>query len=278
MISAMSGFVGRVAVVTGAGSGIGRALAVDLAGRGARLALSDVDQDGLAGTVAGLGGGAQVRSDALDVTDRGAVLAYAEDVAGQFGRVNQVYNNAGIAFAGDVLTSTYEEIERVVDVDFWGVVNGTKAFLPHLVASGDGHVVNVSSVFGLLAVPSQSAYNAAKFAVRGFTESLRQEMLVGRHPVRVTCVHPGGVRTGIARNAARGDGYRDGAATERFERTMLRLAPADAASTILRGVARNRARVLVGNDARLLDLAVRLVASGYQRPLAFATRRTLGRT
>lgn len=270
----MSEFGGRVAVVTGAGSGIGRALAHGLAARGARLALSDVDEAGLAETVAGLGG-AEVRSDALDVTDRAAVLAYADDVVAQFGTVNQVYNNAGIAFAGDVLTSTFEEIERVVDVDFWGVVNGTKAFLPHLIASGDGHVVNISSLFGLLAVPSQSAYNAAKFAVRGFTESLRQEMLVARHPVRVTCVHPGGVRTGIARNAPRGEGYGDGAAMERFERTMLRMPPGDAATTILTGVRRNRPRVLVGNDARLLDLLVRLVASGYQRPLAKGAARTL---
>lgn len=272
----MSDFVGRVAVVTGAGSGIGRALARELARRGALLALSDVDSDGLRETLAGLGA-EQVRSDALDVTDRAAVLAYADDVAAQFGTVNQIYNNAGIAFAGDVLTSSFEDIERVVDVDFWGVVNGTKAFLPHLISSGDGHVVNISSLFGLLAVPSQSAYNAAKFAVRGFTESLRQEMLVARHPVRVTCVHPGGIRTGIARNAVRGRGFEDGAAMERFERTMLRMSPEKAAAIILAGVARDRPRVLVGNDAKVLDLLVRLVASGYQRPLARAAGRTVGR-
>jgi NAD(P)-dependent dehydrogenase (short-subunit alcohol dehydrogenase family) len=272
----MSEFAGRVAVVTGAGSGIGRALAVDLARRGARVAVSDVDTDGLAET-ARLLGDASHRSDRLDVTDRATVLAYADDVVAEFGRVNQVYNNAGIAFAGDILDSTFEEIERVVDIDFWGVVNGTKAFLPHLIASGDGHVINISSLFGLLAVPSQSAYNAAKFAVRGFTESLRQEMLVARHPVRVTCVHPGGVRTGIARNAGRGAGYTDGKAMERFERTMLRMSPQDAATTILGGVRRDRPRVLVGNDARLLDLVVRLTGARYQRPLAMAAGRMLGR-
>jgi NADP-dependent 3-hydroxy acid dehydrogenase YdfG len=270
----MTEFAGRVAVVTGAGSGIGRALAHGLARRGAHLALSDVDSVGLAETVAGLGS-AQVRSDTLDVADRAAVLAYAEDVVARFGRVNQVYNNAGIASAGNVLTSTFDEIERVVDVDFWGVVNGTKAFLPHLIASGDGHVVNISSLFGLLAVPSQSAYNAAKFAVRGFTEALRQEMLVARHPVRVTCVHPGGVRTGIARNAVRGEGFTDGRTMERFERTMLRMTPQDAAATILSGVRRGRARVLVGNDARVLDLVVRVLGSAYQRPLAFVAGRRL---
>ena len=138
------------------------------------------------------------------------MLAYAEAVVAEFGHVNQVYNNAGVAFAGDVLGSAFEDIERVVDIDFWGVVNGTKAFLPHLIASGDGHVVNISSLFGLLSVPGQSAYNAAKFAVRGFTESLRQEMLLAGHAVRVTCVHPGGIKTNIARNATRSAAYADG--------------------------------------------------------------------
>ena len=270
----MSDFAGRVAVVTGAGSGIGRALAHDLARRGARLALSDVDKDGLAETASGLPG--EVRTDHLDVTDRAGVLAYAEDVAAHFGVVHQVYNNAGVAVAGTVLDSTFEQIERVVDIDFWGVVHGTKAFLPHLIASGAGHVVNISSLFGLLAVPSQSAYNAAKFAVRGFTESLRQEMLVARHPVQVTCVHPGGVKTAIARNAGRGVGYEDGAAMERFERTMLRMPPERAAEIILKGVERNRARVLVGTDARVYDALVRILGSAYQRPFSVLAGRTLG--
>jgi NADP-dependent 3-hydroxy acid dehydrogenase YdfG len=271
----MSEFGGRVAVVTGAGSGIGRALAVDLARRGARLALSDVDEQGLAATADQLTLlGAEHRTDRLDVTDRAAVLAYADEIASAFGGVNQVYNNAGVAFAGDVLTSSFAEIERVVDIDFWGVVNGTKAFLPHLISSGDGHVVNVSSLFGLLSAPSQSAYNAAKFAVRGFTECLRQEMLVAGHPVRVTCVHPGGIKTNIARNAAHTAAYADGKAMERFERTALRMAPADAARVILTGVARNRARVLVGADAKALDLLVRLTGSGYQQVVARMARRT----
>jgi NAD(P)-dependent dehydrogenase (short-subunit alcohol dehydrogenase family) len=272
----MSEFAGRVAVVTGAGSGIGRALALDLARRGARLAVSDVDARGLAVTVGELAElGVEHRTDELDVTDRKAVLAYADDVAGGFGKVNQVYNNAGIAFAGDILSSSFEDIEKVVDIDFWGVVNGTKAFLPHLVASGDGHVINISSLFGLLSVPSQSAYNAAKFAVRGFTESLRQEMLVAKLPVRVTCVHPGGIKTNIARNATRAEGYGDVAMMERFERTALRMSPADAARVILTGVSRNRARVLVGNDAKALDLLVRLTGSGYQHIVARLAKRQL---
>ncbi|HJQ43600.1 MAG TPA: SDR family NAD(P)-dependent oxidoreductase, partial [Jatrophihabitantaceae bacterium] len=198
----MTKFQGRVAVVTGAGSGIGRALAVELAHRGATLAISDVDEVGLAETARQVrAAGAQVSEQRLDVTDRDAVLAYADRIASEFGKVNLVFNNAGIAFTGDIADMSFEQIERVIDVDFWGVVNGTKAFLPHLIASGDGHVINISSLFGLLAVPGQGAYNAAKFAVRGFTEALRQEMIAAGHPVRVTCVHPGGIKTAIARNA-----------------------------------------------------------------------------
>ena len=180
----MQGFAGKVAVVTGAGSGIGRALAVELARSGAKVAISDVDVEGLAETEAQLKAiGAEVKSDRLDVTEREAFLAYADAVREHFGKVNQIYNNAGIAFAGDVEVSQFKDIERVMDVDFWGVVNGTKAFLPHLIASGDGHVINVSSVFGLFSVPGQAAYNSAKFAVRGFTEALRQEMVVAGRPV-----------------------------------------------------------------------------------------------
>ena len=188
----MSSFEGKVAVITGAGSGIGRALALNLARKGAKLALSDIDAEGLAETVRQAERlGAAVKADRLNVAEREAVLAYAEDVVAHFGRVNQVYNNAGIAHNGSVEQTEFKDIERIMDVDFWGVVNGTKAFLPHVIASGDGHIVNISSLFGLIAVPGQSAYNAAKFAVRGFTEALRQEMLVSGHPVTVTCVHPG---------------------------------------------------------------------------------------
>lgn len=198
----MSSFEGKVAVITGAGSGIGRALALNLSEKRAKLALSDVDTDGLAKTVRlAQALGAQVKSDRLDVAEREAVLAHADAVVAHFGTVHQVYNNAGIAYNGNVDKSEFKDIERIIDVDFWGVVNGTKAFLPHVIASGDGHIVNISSLFGLIAVPGQSAYNAAKFAVRGFTEALRQEMLVARHPVKVTCVHPGGIKTAVARNA-----------------------------------------------------------------------------
>ena len=154
--------------------------------------------------------GAAVKSDRLDVTEREAFQVYADAVNEHFGTVNQIYNNAGIAFTGDIEACQFKDIERVMDVDFWGVVNGTKVFLPHLIASGDGHVVNISSIFGLLAVPGQAAYNAAKFAVRGFTEALRQEMIVAGHPVKVTTVHPGGIKTGIARNMETAEGSGQG--------------------------------------------------------------------
>src|ERR1700760_5115763 len=185
----MEGFAGKVAAVTGAGSGIGQALALELGRSGASLAISDVDAEGLAQTEQQLKAiGAPCASARLAVTEREAFQIYADHINEHYGKVNQIYNNAGIAFTGDVDISHFKDIERVMDVDFWGVVNGPKAFLPHLSASGDGHVVNVSSLFGLMSVPGQAAYNAAKFAVRGFTESLRQEMLLAGHNVQVTCV------------------------------------------------------------------------------------------
>ena len=262
----MEGFAGKVAAVTGAGSGIGQALAIELARSGAKVAISDVDTEGLAVTEERLKAiGAPVKADRLDVTEREAFQLYADAVNEHFGTVNQIYNNAGIAFAGDVEVSEFKDIERVMDVDFWGVVNGTKAFLPHLIASGDGHVVNVSSVFGLFAVPGQAAYNSAKFAVRGFTEALRQEMALAGHPVKVTTVHPGGIKTGIVRNMTAAEGVDLKELTQTFDKKLASTSPQKAARIILDGVRKNKARVLVGNDAKVLDLIVRVTGSGYQR-------------
>ena len=262
----MQGFAGKVAAVTGAGSGIGQALAIELARSGAKLAISDVDTEGLAATEERLKAiGAPVKADRLDVTEREAFVVYADAVAEHFGKVNQIYNNAGIAFAGDVEVSQFKDIERVMDVDFWGVVNGTKVFLPHLIASGDGHIVNVSSIFGLFSVPGQAAYNSAKFAVRGFTEALRQEMAVAGHPVKVTCVHPGGIKTAIARNMETVDGLDKEELAQTFDKKLASTSPQKAARIILDGVRKNKARVLVGPDATALDLIVRATGSGYQR-------------
>jgi NADP-dependent 3-hydroxy acid dehydrogenase YdfG len=262
----MEGFAGKVAVVTGAGSGIGQALAIELARSGASVAISDVDTEGLAATEEQLKAiGAPVKADRLDVTEREAFELYADAVKAHFGKVNQIYNNAGIAFAGDIEVSQFKDIEKVMDVDFWGVVNGTKVFLPHLIESGDGHVINISSIFGLFSVPGQAAYNAAKFAVRGFTEALRQEMMVAGHPVKVTTVHPGGIKTAIARNMTAVDGIDKDELAQTFDKKLANTSPQKAAQIILDGVRKNRARVLVGPDAKVLDLIVRVTGSGYQR-------------
>ena len=275
----MSDFAGKVAVVTGAGSGIGRQLALGLADRGAGLALSDVDLDGLAETVRQAEArGASVRSDRLDVVESADVASYAEAVAGHFGRVDQLYNNAGISMTSDIDATEIEATRRVMDTNFWGMVHGTVAFLPHLRASGAGHIVNISSLYGLMAVPSKSAYVAAKFAVRGYTETLRTEMLLSSQPVRVTCVHPGGVRTNVARNAIVGEGYDASRIVELFETKLARTTAEKAASVILKGVAANRARVLIGIDAKLMDVLVRLSGSYYQRPLAGFFGKDLPRT
>ena len=272
----MTDISGKLAVVTGAGSGIGRALAYELARRGAHLAISDIDERGLAETASHAGViGAKVHETRLDVTDRPAVLAYADEVAAQYGSVNIVINNAGIAFTGDIEAMSFEQIERVMDVDFWGVVNGTKAFLPHVIASGDGHIVNISSLFGLLAVPGQGAYNAAKFAVRGFTEALRQEMLLAGHPVQVTCVHPGGIKTAIARNAGAVTGQDAAALADVFDSKLARMSADAAAKSILRAVRGNKARAVVGLDAKVLDVLVRITGPGYQRVVSAGARKAI---
>ena len=270
----MQGFAGKVAVVTGAGSGMGAELAVQLGRHGASVAISDVDTEGLAVTEGRLKAiGAPVKSDRLDVAERESFLLYADDVKKHFGKVNQIYNNAGIAFSGDIEVTQFKDIERVMDVDYWGVVNGTKAFLPHLIASGDGHVINTSSVFGLFAVPGQAAYNSAKFAVRGFTEALRQEMILAGHSVKVTSVHPGGIKTAIARNSTAAEGLDTATMAEWFDTKMARTSSERAAEIILDGVAKGKAKVLVGADAKILDVFVRASGSGYQRVLtALAAR------
>ena len=266
---------GKVLVITGAGSGIGRALALQAAARGAVLALSDVDEVGLMETAerADRRFAREVRTDKVDVSDREAVRAWAGSVREDLGRVDAVVNNAGVALHGDVEEMSYEQLGWVMDVDFWGVVHGSKEFLPHLIASGDGHLVNISSLFGLLAVPGQSGYNAATFAVRGFTEALRQEMLVAKHPVAVSCVHPGGIRTAIARNARTTASHDQARVAEFFDTKLAKTTAEQAADVILAGMLAKKPRILVGTDAKLLDGWVRLVGPRYQRVVAGLSRR-----
>jgi butyryl-CoA dehydrogenase len=268
---------GRVAVVTGAASGIGRALAFELAREGAELALSDVDEAGLAETAARAEAlGARVSHERVDVADRAAMERHATFVLAQHGRVNLVINNAGVGLGATIADMSYEDLEWLFGINFWGVVHGTKAFLPLLKQSGEGHVVNVSSVFGLIAVPGQSAYNAAKFAVRGFTECLRQELELEGANVSATSVHPGGIKTNIARKARVTE--RPGSPSRedmnaRFDE-LARTTPESAARTIVRGVKRNARRVLIGPDARVIDAVQRLLPTSYQRLLVRIARRS----
>jgi short-subunit dehydrogenase len=258
-------FTDRVAVITGAGSGIGRALALDLAGRGAHLALFEINADTLTETVAACRdrGDRRVEGYQVDVSDRKVVHHLADTVQADFGRVNLVVNNAGVGLMAGVEEMTYEDLDWLVGINWWGVVHGTKAFLPHLIASGDGHLVNVSSAFGFVSAPTQSAYNATKFAVRGFTEALRQEMLIAKHRVGVSCVHPGGIRTNIAKTSRAADPSQVDKLVTQFAK-VTRTSPADAAKTILNGVRRNHARILIGADAYLIDAVPRLLGSAYQ--------------
>lgn len=254
----------KVAVITGAGSGIGRALAQELACAGSRLALSDVNEQGLQQTVALCRSlGAEVRGYALDVADRDAVYAHAAEVLRDFGVVNMVVNNAGVALSAKIEELNWPDFEWLMGINFWGVAHGTQAFLPHLIASGDGHVVNISSVFGLVGIPKQGAYNAAKFAVRGYTEALRLEMRMQNRPVQVSCVHPGGIRTNIARAARKGESDRDRDLGRDFDKLAM-TTPEKAAQTIVRGILRNRGRILVGPDAGLFEWLQRLLGIHYQ--------------
>jgi hypothetical protein len=267
----------KVVVITGAGSGIGRALAVNLAGKGSRLALSDVNTAGLAETaeLATKAGSPDVHTATLDVADREAFASYAASVVEHFGQVNVVVNNAGVALAGDVVDLDYKDMDWIVGINFWGVVHGTKEFLPHLIESGDGHIVNLSSLFGLLSMPGQSAYNATKFAVRGFTEALREEMLIAGHRVGVTSVHPGGIKTAIARNARVSDKEDKAATAKLFDEKLAKMTPERAAEIIVKGIVKNQARVLVGLDAHALHNFQKFTGSRYEDVVALVSKKVL---
>ena len=256
----------RGVAITGAGSGIGRALAIECARRGAHVALSDVDADGLDVTAATAREHSIVRvtTTIVDVTDSDAVAAWAQQTNSGFGRVNAIINNAGIALGADVVEMKLTDFRQVMDINFWGVVNGTTSFLPLLEASGEGHVVNISSVFGLLGIPSQAAYNSSKFAVRGYTEALRTELDIADSCVSATTIHPGGIRTDIARNAISiPDEIDPEEAATQFEQ-LARTTPDQAARWILGAMLKNKRRALIGPDAHVFDVAARVSPRGAQ--------------
>jgi len=279
----MNSFINKVAAITGAGSGIGRALALNLAGQGCNLAISDVNAAGLKETAeAARQQGVKVLETVVNVADRAAVHAWADEVVREFGKVNLIFNNAGVAHAGTVEGSDYAEYEWIMNINFWGVMHGTKAFLPYLKATGDGHIVNISSIFGLFAQPGMSAYNATKFAVRGFTEALRQGLDMDACGVSASCVHPGGIKTNIAKTARMNDslskvtGQDADTARSQFHDQLLRTTPEKAAEVILNGVRRNQRRILIGGDAVATDLMQRSLPALYQR-LVVTTMRLAAR-
>ena len=273
----MKNFKNKVAAITGAGSGIGQQLAILLAKEGCHLSLSDVNEQGLVETVEKLKDiDVRVTIKKLDVSDRIAVKTWAEETVQDHGSVNMIFNNAGVALASTVEGASYEELEWIVNINFWGVVYGTKEFLPFIKQTGDGHIVNISSLFGLTAQPTQSAYNATKFAVRGFTESLRQELDMENCGVSALCVHPGGIRTNIANaarmnNSVRSLGINPEKSAKSFNK-LLRCPPEEAARQTLDAVKKDKRRLLIGNDAKALDLLQRLLPTGYQKVIAFASK------
>jgi|TARA_R110002073_G_scaffold336589_1_gene536539 butyryl-CoA dehydrogenase len=261
----------RVAVITGAGSGIGRALAIELSAAGCNVALSDINEAAVNEVAKQLNDmGRPAIADRLDVSDREAFYAYADKVHAHYGKVNIVINNAGVALGATVEDTTYDDFEWLMGINFWGVVYGTKAFLPYLKQADAGHIVNISSIFGIISVPTQSAYNAAKFAVRGFTDALRMELEMEGSSVSCTTIHPGGIKTNIARSARmKGDvskftGSSKADPREDFEK-MFRTTPEDAAATIIKGIRSNKRRVLIGSDAVAVDSMQRMMPTAYQK-------------
>lgn len=273
-------YQGRVAVVTGAGSGIGRALTLALARDGAHVAASDIDAAGLAETQEAAGPG-KVSTYELDVAKRDAVLAHAEEVRRDLGPASMLFNNAGVDLFAGIADMSWKDFDWLIGINIGGVVNGTKAFLPQLIESGSAQhparLINLSSAFGLISVPYQGAYSTSKFAVRGFTEALRQEMIIEHHPVTVHCVHPGVVRTNFGANMRTADTEDPELAAKYFTRAAL-TTPAKAAQVILRGAEKNRARILIGPDGRVMAAMPRLLGAGYVGLLGRAARLTNSRS
>lgn len=280
----MKQFSDKVAAITGAGSGLGRALALEMARRSCHVALSDVNGPALQETARQCRElGVHATATVVDVADRAAVFRWAAQVVADHGRVNLLFNNAGVSLVANAEDVQPGNFEWIMNVNFWGVVHGTQAFVPHLRTGGDGHVINISSVFGLMAVAGQAAYNASKFAVRGYTEALRQELELDGGGVSATCVHPGGIATNIA-NASRVEcsyAERGAFSAESYQqyanRAIQGTSAESAALQIVQGIQRNARRVLIGRDARLADKLVRLLGGSYPTLVLLYLRRVRAR-
>src|SRR5882724_8078160 len=275
---------GAAAAVTGAASGIGRALALELAARGCDLALADRDEAGLQAVAAEIAKthSRKVTMHRVDVGQASEIEAFAQAAGAGHPGLNILVNNAGVALLGQFSEIDQAQMEWLININFWGTVHATRAFLPQLARQREAHIVNLSSLFGIIAPPGQTAYAASKFAVRGFSESLRHELQMAASPVRLSVVHPGGVATNIARNSRTGAGMTDNQrraeSIERFD-NAARTSPASAARRIADGIEKNRPRILIGNDAYFIDVLQRLRPGTYWAALAgiFAKRARLGK-
>jgi short-subunit dehydrogenase len=269
----MTAIRGAAAAITGAASGIGRALALELTARGCDVALADRDDAGLATLAAEISHvhSQKVTVHRVDVGEPRQIEEFAQAAIADHPGLNIVINNAGVALMGQFDEIDQAQMDWLMNINFWGVVHGTRAFLPHLNGLREAHIVNLSSIFGIIAPPGQTAYAAAKFAVRGFSEALRHELATAASPVRLSVVHPGGIATNIARNSRTGVGMTDNArraqSIERFE-SSARTTPQAAALRIIQGIENNQPRILIGNDARLMDLLQRIRPATYWAPLA----------
>ncbi len=277
----MKNLTEKVAVVTGAGSGIGKATAIQLAKEGCLLAISDIDTDSLERTrqqIAALN--TKVIATTLDTANKQDVFSYADEVFNEFGQVNIVINNAGVYLSASIEHTSIENFEWLMNINFWGMVYGTQAFLPYLKKTGDGHIANVSSVFGFIAPASAGAYNSSKFAIRGFTETLRMELDIKDYGVSCSSIQPGGIITNIINRARldhstlKNSGITKEGIEKKFNK-MARTTPEEAAITIIKGIKKNKMRILIGADAVILDWIVRLFPFTFRRVLAWALRREL---
>jgi short-subunit dehydrogenase len=269
----MTAIPGASVAVTGAASGIGRALAIELAARGADLALADRDEAGLREVAAEIATGSprtgsprNVSLHRVDIGEREAVAAFAREAIAAHPALNILVNNAGVSLLGLFHEIDQAQMEWLFNINFWGAVHATRAFLPHLAGQPAAHIVNVSSIFGILAPPGQTAYSAAKFAVRGFSEALRHELQMAKSPVRLSVVHPGGIKTNIVRNSRTGSGITDNGrrahSIERFD-VIAKTSAKDAALRIIKGIEKNEPRILIGGDARFMDILQRLRPATY---------------